>query len=52
MLEETGLDYTEHWIDIDKGAQFTPAFLAISPNNKIPAIVDHGRSGRGVPVTV
>ena len=40
MLEETGLDYTAHWIDIDAGDQFTPEFLSISPNNKIPAIVD------------
>ncbi len=40
MLEETGLDYTVHPIDIGAGDQFTPAFLDISPNNKIPAIVD------------
>jgi len=40
MLEETGLDYQVLWIDIDKGEQFDPAFLEISPNNKIPAIVD------------
>jgi GST-like protein len=40
MLEETGLDYRETWIDIDRGDQFDPDFLAISPNNKIPAIVD------------
>ncbi len=40
MLEETGLDYQVHAIDIGKGDQFTPEFLAISPNNKIPAIVD------------
>lgn len=47
MLEECGLDYTEHWIDIDKGEQFAPGFLAISPNNKIPAIVDDdGPQGR------
>jgi GST-like protein len=41
MLEETGLDYAVHAVDISKGQQFEPAFLAISPNNKIPAIVDH-----------
>lgn len=41
MLEETGLDYTVHAVDITKGRQFDPAFMAISPNNKIPAIVDH-----------
>ncbi len=41
MLEECGLEYTVHAVDITKGAQFEPAFLDISPNNKIPAIVDH-----------
>ncbi len=51
MLEETGLDSTVHWISIDKGEQFAPAFLAISPNNKIPAIVDHDGSG-GEPIAV
>ncbi len=40
MLEEIGLEYTVHPIDIIKGQQFEPDFLAISPNNKIPAIVD------------
>jgi GST-like protein len=40
MLEEVGLDYTSHAIDISKGEQFAPGFLKISPNNKIPAIVD------------
>jgi GST-like protein len=40
MLEETGLPYTVHPIDLQAAAQFAPAFLAISPNNKIPAIVD------------
>lgn len=40
MLEETGLPYRAHWVNINKGDQFTPEFLAISPNNKIPAIVD------------
>ncbi|TAN49714.1 MAG: glutathione S-transferase family protein [Rhodospirillales bacterium] len=39
-LEEMGLTYTVHKVDITKGEQFAPAFLAISPNNKIPAIVD------------
>lgn len=41
MLEETGLPYRVHRIDIENDAQFDPAFLKISPNNKIPAIVDH-----------
>ena len=40
MLEETGLEYTMHPINISKDDQFKPEFLAISPNNKIPAIVD------------
>lgn len=40
MLEECGLPYRVHHIDIGAGDQFTPEFLAISPNNKIPAMVD------------
>jgi GST-like protein len=40
MLEECGLPYRAIPVDIGAGAQFDPAFLAISPNNKIPAIVD------------
>jgi GST-like protein len=45
MLEETGLAYRVIWIDIDTGDQFDSAFLQISPNNKIPAIVDHDGPG-------
>lgn len=46
-LEELGLAYTVHPVDISKGEQFTPQFLAINPNNKIPAIVDpDGPEGR------
>ncbi len=41
MLEEVGLRYRVHPIDIMQDEQFGPAFLKISPNNKIPAIVDH-----------
>jgi GST-like protein len=41
FLEETGLPYTIKPINITKDEQFAPAFLAISPNNRIPAIVDH-----------
>jgi GST-like protein len=41
MLEECGLDYTTIAVDIGAGEQFEPAFLKISPNNRIPAIVDH-----------
>jgi GST-like protein len=51
MLGEAGLAYTVHWVDIDRGEQFEPAFLAISPNNKIPAIVDHDGPG-GAPLAL
>ncbi|MBM1222539.1 glutathione S-transferase family protein [Ponticoccus sp. SC2-23] len=46
LLEELGVPYKVHSIDIGKDEQFAPDFLAISPNNRIPAIVDHetGRS--------
>ena len=40
MLEECGLPYRVHKIDIMKGEQFAPAYLAINPNGKIPSIVD------------
>ena len=47
MLEECGLPYRVHHIDIGQGDQFKPEFLAISPNNKIPAIVDsNGPDGK------
>jgi len=46
-LEETGLPYRLIPVDISKGAQFAPDFLAISPNNRIPAIVDHEPAGAG-----
>ncbi len=50
-LEEMALPYAVNVVDIGRGAQFEPAFLAISPNNKIPAIVDpDGPSGRPVSV--
>lgn len=41
LLEELGLPYTAHAVNIGKDEQFAPDFLKISPNNKIPAIVDH-----------
>lgn len=41
MLEELGLAYKVHAIDIGKGEQFQPHFLEVAPNNRIPAIVDH-----------
>ena len=46
MLEECGLPYTVHAVNIGKGDQFKPEFLAISPNNRIPAIVDSDTSIR------
>ncbi len=47
MLEETGLEYTVHPVNIQQGDQFKPEFLKISPNNKMPAIVDQdGPGGR------
>lgn len=45
MLEELGVDYTTHAIDITAGQQFDESFLSVSPNNRIPAIVD--RDGPG-----
>ena len=50
-LEEMGLPYTVHVVDITKRQQFEPAFLAISPNNRIPAIVDPDGPG-GAPISV
>lgn len=41
FLEEAELDYRIIRVDISKGDQFRPVFLAISPNNKIPAIIDN-----------
>ena len=40
MVEETGLPYEVHVVDIERGDQRSPAFLALNPNNKIPVIVD------------
>ena len=51
MLEECGLSYRAHPIDIGKGEQFTEEFLAISPNNKIPALVDP-KGPDGKPISV
>ncbi len=46
MLEEIGLPYEVHPVNLSKGEQFKPEFLAISPNNKIPAIVDRDGPGK------
>jgi GST-like protein len=51
MLEETGLSYRVHKVDISKGDQFKPDFVAINPNSKIPAIVDPEGPG-GKPLTL
>ena len=51
-LEEAGLDYRVHAVHIGKGEQFAPEFLKISPNNKIPAIVDHAPADGGKPISV
>ena len=51
MLEELGVPFETHPVDIGKGAQFEPAFLKISPNNRIPAIVDPDGPG-GRPISV
>ena len=51
MLEECALPYRVHPINIGKGEQFTPEFLAINPNNRIPAIVDpEGPGGKPLPL--
>jgi len=52
MLEETGLPYQIQPVNIGAGDQFTPAFLAISPNNKMPALVDHQPTDGGAPQSV
>ena len=52
FLEETGLPYRIVPVDIGAGDQFQPAFLAISPNNRMPAIVDHAPADGGEPIPV
>ncbi|MBP2167663.1 GST-like protein [Erwinia toletana] len=52
FLEEAGLPYQLHRVNIGKGEQFTPEFLAIAPNNKIPAIVDHQPVDGGAPINL
>ena len=52
MLEECGLPYNFMPVNIGKGEQFAANFLAISPNNRMPAIVDHTPTGGGAPVAV
>jgi len=52
FLEEAGLDYTIKPVDIGKGEQFRPEFLAIAPNNRMPAIVDRAPADGGAPVSL
>lgn len=52
MLEETGLPYTVKPVNIGRGEQFAPEFLAISPNNRMPAIVDHAPADGGAPLAM
>ena len=52
LLEEAGLDYTIHPVDISAGDQFRPDFLAISPNNRMPAIIDTVPSDGGESISV
>ncbi len=52
FVEETAVPYTIVPVNIGKGEQFEPEFLKISPNNRIPAIVDHAPAGGGTPVSV
>lgn len=52
FLEEAGLPYKVHPINISQGEQFQPHFLKISPNNRIPAIVDHTPADGGEPLSL
>ena len=52
FLEEAELDYRIIRVDISKGDQFSPLFLAISPNNKIPAIIDNQPADGGRPLSL
>ncbi len=52
FLEEAGLPYRIHSVDIGKGEQFKPEFLAISPNNRIPAIIDNTPADGGAPLSL
>jgi GSH-dependent disulfide-bond oxidoreductase len=52
FLEETGLPYKIFPVNIGKGEQFKREFLAVSPNNRIPAMVDHDPPGGGAPIAV
>jgi GST-like protein len=51
-LEEMNLDYEVKYVNIGRGEQFEPDFLAISPNNRMPAIVDHNPADEGEPISI
>ncbi len=52
FLEEAGLDYRIEPVNIGKGEQFEPDFLRISPNNRMPAIIDHAPTDGGEPISM
>jgi len=52
FLEEAGIPYRGVLLSLNRGDQFRPEFAAISPNNRIPAIVDHDPPGGGAPLTM
>ena len=52
FLEESGLPYRLTPVNIGEGDQFKPAFLAIAPNNRMPAITDHAPADAGAPISV
>jgi GST-like protein len=52
FLEEAGLEYKIVPVNIGKGEQFRPEFLAVSPNNRIPALIDHKPKDGGAPISM
>ena len=52
MLEECGMDYKVVFVNLGSGDQFKPDFLKISPNNRMPVIVDHENIVNGEPISV
>ena len=52
MLEECGLPYEIRPVYLSRGDHYTPEFLAVSPNNKLPAIIDHDPLGGGPPLSI
>jgi GST-like protein len=52
LLEECGLEYRTTHVSVSQGQQHEPAFRALSPNGKIPVLVDHAPAGGGAPITI